>query len=53
MKILKKVKPVEKEVKKTCGKCKTKFSYTQSDTETDRDGKFVKCPTCKAFIAVK
>lgn len=52
MKIIKEGKQVEKEIKKTCHKCKTKFAYTQSDTKTDRDGKYVNCPSCKAFIAV-
>jgi len=52
MKIIKEIKPIEKEIKKTCYKCKTKFTYTQSDTESDRDGKYVKCPSCNAFIAV-
>lgn len=52
MKIIKKVKPVEKETKKTCYKCKTKFAYTKSDIKADRDGDYVECPSCKAFIAV-
>ncbi len=52
MEILKEVKLVEKEFKKTCRSCKTKFSYTQSDNNYDRDGNYVICPSCKSFIAI-
>lgn len=41
-----------KEKKETCNKCKTKFAYTQSDTKTDRDGKYVECPKCSSYISV-
>jgi len=52
MKIIKKGKLVDKTIKKTCFKCKTKFAYTESDTKTDRDGKYVNCPVCETFISV-
>lgn len=52
MKIIKKVELKKKEIKKTCYKCKTKFSYNESDVESDRDGNYVKCPSCGSFIAV-
>ena len=38
MKIIKEEKIVEKEIKKVCSNCKTKFSYTLRDTKSDRDG---------------
>ena len=50
--IIKKKELKIKEIKKTCYKCKTKFSYNDSDVESDRDGRYVKCPSCGAFIAV-
>lgn len=43
----------EKETNKSCYKCLTKFAYLSSDIEVDRDGRYVRCPHCKAFIAVK
>lgn len=52
MRIIEQKQKVEKEIKKTCHKCKTKFAYTQSDTKTDRDGKYVECSSCNAFIGV-
>lgn len=52
MKIIKNGKLVDKTIKKTCFKCKTKFAYTESDTKTDRDGKYVNCPVCETFISV-
>lgn len=53
MKIIKlgSVKP--KEIKKTCSKCKTKFSFEPSDVKMDRDGDYVNCPGCNAFISAK
>lgn len=53
MKIIKvgSIKP--KETKKTCGCCKTKFSFTSEDIKPDiRDGNYVHCPVCGAFINV-
>lgn len=52
MKIIKKGKIKIREKKKTCYECRTKFSYTSMDVEIDRDGNYIKCPICKAFIAV-
>ncbi len=52
MRIIEKIEPVEKETKEKCGKCKTRFAYTQSDIKPDfRDGNYVVCPSCGAFIA--
>ena len=55
MKIIKKGKlPSTKEIKKTCYNCSTKFTYTQKDINTDvRDGNYVNCPLCKAFISAE
>lgn len=36
----------------SCDKCKTKFEYDQSDIQRDRDGRYVVCPMCGAFISV-
>lgn len=53
MKIVKMGKvPDEMERQKTCYNCKTVFSYIPSDTQTDRDGKYVICPVCGKFIHV-
>ncbi len=53
MKIIERNEPEEKETKKTCYKCKSKFSYVPSDIQYDfRDGDYVICPVCKAFISV-
>lgn len=52
MKIIKRGKPKKKEKKKTCHECKTVFLYKESDINVDRDGIYVICPVCKAFIAV-
>lgn len=42
------------EVKEICHKCDTKFAYTPADIQVDsRDGDYVVCPICKAFIAAK
>ncbi len=37
---------------KTCPDCDCEFEYVLSDVEEDRDGKYVKCPTCKKFLAI-
>ncbi len=52
MKIIKKGNlPEKKEIKETCHKCKTVFTYTTRDIQPDsRDGNYVICPVCKAFI---
>lgn len=37
---------------KTCHKCETTFSFTNEDINSDsRDGDYVECPLCKAFIS--
>lgn len=33
-----------------CEKCGCEFLANESDREYDRDGDYVKCPTCKGFI---
>lgn len=54
MKIIKEGKKEPKETKKTCSGCKTKFSFTNEDIKGDwRDGDYVICPTCGAFIAAR
>ena len=52
MKIIKEgIKPQDKPKVKTCSNCKTKFEYTYADVQSDwRDGDYVKCPKCGAFI---
>lgn len=50
------VKSKEKEEKvKTCYRCKTLFSYTLADVQSDREGTYVVCPNndCKSFIDTK
>lgn len=43
--------PEEKPKKVECDRCKTIFTYTKEDVKPDqRDGDYVECPTCKAFI---
>jgi DNA-directed RNA polymerase subunit RPC12/RpoP len=53
MKIIKAgVDPRFQEIPKTCWTCKTEFTYTNSDVKYDqRDGSYVVCPVCSAFIA--
>lgn len=54
MRIIKQGKLPNPEVTQTCHKCNTKFAYTKEDVHYDhRDGNYVKCPTCGAFIASK
>lgn len=38
--------------KKSCHKCKTRFTFVHSDINCDRDGRYVICPKCGSFIAV-
>ena len=53
MKIIKEgKKKEEKEVNTTCYKCEAVLSYSASDIQSDRDGRFVVCPCCNAFIGV-
>lgn len=43
--------PEERHYRVECLKCKTVFRYQREDIRTDqRDGDYVKCPLCKAFI---
>lgn len=52
MKIIKEGDVKLKETKKTCYKCKTNFSFTDNDIKLDwRDGDYVNCPKCGAFIS--
>lgn len=51
MRIIKEGKKKEKEIKRTCHACLTRFAYERSDIEHDRDGGYVRCPKCKSFIA--
>jgi predicted RNA-binding Zn-ribbon protein involved in translation (DUF1610 family) len=55
IKILKKGKDTNKTHKKTCGSCKCKFEYQDSDVEHDwRDGGWnIYCPECGKFILIK
>jgi predicted Zn finger-like uncharacterized protein len=53
MRIIEKKAYVEPEVIETCHKCHTEFAYTRADIGSDRDGSYVKCPSCAAFIAAK
>lgn len=53
MRIIKQGKKPSEEKEKTCGKCKTIFAYVPADVNPDwRDGDYVKCPTCGAFINI-
>lgn len=52
MRVIEQKQNVEKEVKKTCYKCKSKLAYKQSDVKIDRDGKYIECPSCFAYIGV-
>lgn len=52
MKIIKAGKVKELSAKKTCGYCKTQMEYTNSDITSDRDGSYIKCPTCEKFLSV-
>lgn len=53
MRIIKKGKlPEIKEKREVCHKCKTVFTYLPNDVKPDtRDGSYVVCPVCKAFIS--
>lgn len=51
MKIVKEGKIKPEEFNKTCYKCRTQFIYKSEDVKPDRDGSYVKCPKCDAFLA--
>ena len=54
MKIIKLGKVKGNQIVETCHKCDTKFSYTKDDVKRDtRDGDYVNCPHCNAFITSK
>lgn len=36
-----------------CPKCGCGFTFTKDDIERDRDGRYVTCPNCGAFIDVR
>ena len=48
--ILKEGVPYRTEYKVTCMRCKCEFTYQFEDVVSDRDGDFVTCPYCGAFI---
>jgi len=43
----------EVKTEKVCYKCRTKFTYAQSDIFEDRKSFYVSCPCCKAFLVIK
>lgn len=51
MKIIKSGKIPSTEKKVTCANCGTIFAYDKEDVTSDqRDGNYVRCPLCKAYI---
>ena len=52
MKIIEKKQNVEKVIKKTCQKCKSKLAYSPSNLKIDRDGKYLECPCCFSYIGI-
>ena len=53
-KIVKKpIKTDDKLVINKCSKCGCGFTFTKDDVERDRDGRYVTCPNCGAFIDVQ
>ena len=53
MRIIKEGRLPTGEIEKTCHVCKTVFAYESADVERDRDGHYVECPFCKAFVDVE
>ncbi len=53
MKIIKVGKLAPNKIIKVCSKCETEFEYLQSDVKVDKDGRYVNCPVCGAFIGAK
>lgn len=54
MRIIKEGKKPLTEKEKTCHRCGCVFAYEKRDIHSDqRDGDWVYCPTCKAYIGVK
>jgi DNA-directed RNA polymerase subunit RPC12/RpoP len=52
MKIIKRGKIKSEEHNEVCHKCSTEFTYVGLDIHRDREGNYVICPVCGAFIAV-
>ena len=50
MRIIKEGSLKEIEYRHTCHECRTVFAATIKDTNTDRDGQYVVCPLCGAFV---
>lgn len=52
MRVLKSGKVELREVYKTCLPCGAEFAYVPADIKADREGRYINCPCCGAFIAV-
>lgn len=50
IKIIKVGEIENKDIIRICYKCKTKFSYNINDVKPNRDGMYVSCPHCTAFL---
>ena len=48
--VSKPIKIDDKLVINKCSKCGCGFTFTKDDIESDRDGRYVTCPNCGAFI---
>jgi DNA-directed RNA polymerase subunit RPC12/RpoP len=55
MEIIKKGEVGNPTITSSCFKCGTIFAYTESDIQSDRDGRYVVCPLpeCGSFIAAE
>lgn len=52
MKVIKEGAKKENEYEVECSKCDSVLHYTNGDRHSDqRDGDYIICPVCKAFIA--
>lgn len=51
MKIIKVGNLESKTYNEICYKCNSELQYEQKDIQSDRDGKYIVCPVCKAYIA--
>lgn len=53
MRIIKEGKKQVKEIIMTCRRCGCEFAYDRGDVLFDqREGNWVVCPTCKAYLGV-
>jgi len=52
MKIIKVGKTNTESIRLECKKCNTIFEYIGRDINQDREGKYIICPVCKAFIGI-